>query len=80
MPLLILCSKLTGNDIDVYLQPSIDEFKDLRIGTDDVSRNELFHMHAALIWTINDSRYINPIGLEHERNVFMSLLYRGHML
>ena len=45
------------NDIDVYLQPLIEELKELwddGISTYDVSSNENFKMHAALMWTIND--------------------------
>ncbi|XP_030963614.1 uncharacterized protein LOC115984741 [Quercus lobata] len=45
------------NDIDVYLQPLIEELKELwddGISTYDVSSNENFKMHAVLMWMIND--------------------------
>ncbi|CAM8999989.1 unnamed protein product [Rhodiola kirilowii] len=46
-----------GNDIDVYLQPLIDELRDLwenGVETYDASKKQNFQMHAALLWTIND--------------------------
>ena len=46
-----------GNDIDVYLQPLIEELKelwDIGVETYDVSTKSIFQMHAALMWTIND--------------------------
>ena len=45
------------NDIVVYLQPLIEELKELwddGISTYDVSSNENFKIHAALMWMIND--------------------------
>ncbi|XP_021733288.1 uncharacterized protein LOC110700108 [Chenopodium quinoa] len=45
------------NNIDVYLQPLIEELKDLwetGAQTYDASRNEYFQMCASLLWTIND--------------------------
>ncbi|KAL3839153.1 hypothetical protein ACJIZ3_023744 [Penstemon smallii] len=46
-----------GNDIDVYLQPLIDELKDLwgpGIETYDAYKEEKFVLRAALMWTISD--------------------------
>ncbi|KAJ4773157.1 Transposase tnp2 [Rhynchospora pubera] len=46
-----------GRDIDVFLQPLIDELKELwstRIDTYDVYLKENFKMKAALTWTVND--------------------------
>ena len=43
------------NDIDVYLQPLVQELKELLdVGMDtfDMSSNSSFQMHAALLWTI----------------------------
>lgn len=43
--------------IDVYMQPLIEELKQLwveGVQTYDVSRGEYFNMRAALLWTIND--------------------------
>nr|XP_025670299.1 uncharacterized protein LOC112770094 [Arachis hypogaea] len=57
LSLLILGPKSLGNDIDVYLQPLIEELKELwelGVETYDAARNKTFQMHAALLWTISD--------------------------
>ncbi|WMV13399.1 hypothetical protein MTR67_006784 [Solanum verrucosum] len=57
LSLLIPGPRSPGNDIDIYLQPLIDELKllwDSRIETYDASRNQTFQMRAALMWTIDD--------------------------
>ena len=57
LSLLIPGSRSPGNDIDIYLQPLIDELKLLwesGVETYDASRNETFQMRAALMWTISD--------------------------
>lgn len=57
LTLLIPGPKSPGNKIDVYLQPLIEELKDLwehGIETWDASMNETFRMQAGLLWTIND--------------------------
>lgn len=55
-----------GNDIDVYMQPLIDELKELwEVGTStyDVFSNQTFNMRAAILWTINDlPAYANLSG------------------
>jgi len=46
----------SGNDIDVYLQPLIEEWEELwNIGvkTFDLYGNEVFHVHAIILWTIS---------------------------
>jgi hypothetical protein len=46
-----------GNNIDVYLQPLIEELNvlwSLGVETYDASRNQTFQMRAALLWTISD--------------------------
>ena len=46
-----------GNDIGVYLQPLIDELKELWeevVETYDAYASEYFQLHAVLLWTIND--------------------------
>ncbi|KAH0751289.1 hypothetical protein KY290_030521 [Solanum tuberosum] len=46
-----------GDEIDVYLQPLIDELKKLwetGVCTFDASTKQNFTLHAALLWTIND--------------------------
>jgi hypothetical protein len=46
-----------GNNIDVYLQPLIEELNVLwssGVETYDASRNQTFQMQAALLWTISD--------------------------
>ena len=57
MPLLIPGPISPGKDIDVYLQPLVDELKELwEIGVEtyDASKGEIFHMRVALLWTIKD--------------------------
>jgi hypothetical protein len=46
-----------GNNIDVYLQPLIDELKDLwgkGVETWDAKEKKNFNLRAILLWTIND--------------------------
>ncbi|XP_025607933.1 uncharacterized protein [Arachis hypogaea] len=57
LSLLIPGPQSLGKDIDVYLQPLIEDLKLLwekGVETYDASKNETFHMRAALLWTIND--------------------------
>ena len=57
MALLIPGKNSPGNDIDVYLQPLIDELKELweiSIDTYDAHSHENFKLHAAVLWTINN--------------------------
>ncbi|XP_042939338.1 uncharacterized protein LOC122274358 [Carya illinoinensis] len=66
LTLLIPGPKGPGNDIDVYLQPLVNELKELwEDGVDsyDASKSEHFRLHAALLWTINDfPAYANLSG------------------
>ena len=46
-----------GTDIDVYLQPLIDERKmlwEVGVNTYDAFKAEYFTLRAALLWTIDD--------------------------
>ena len=45
-----------GNDIDIFLQPLIEELKQLWEGVDafDASNGQTFKLRAVLLWTIND--------------------------
>ncbi|XP_042964595.1 uncharacterized protein LOC122298807 [Carya illinoinensis] len=55
--LIIPGPKSPSNDIDVYLQPLVDElleFWEHGVPTYDASTKETFVLHAALMWTIND--------------------------
>ena len=57
LSLLIPSPTSLENDIDVYLQPLVEEMKKLcNVGVKrlDVSSKKSFQMHAALLWTIND--------------------------
>ncbi|XP_062006033.1 uncharacterized protein LOC133723231 [Rosa rugosa] len=57
LTLLISGPKQPGNDFDVYLQPLIDDLKQLWQGVEgvyDVVREESFTLKAVLLWTIND--------------------------
>ena len=54
LSLLIPGPRSPANDIDIYLQPLIDELKllwDSGVETYDASRNETFQMRATLMWT-----------------------------
>ena len=59
MFLTLICPGLKNpkKNIDVFLQPLIDELKELWVNgipTFDVSKREQFCMRAALMWTVND--------------------------
>ncbi|KAL3502962.1 hypothetical protein ACH5RR_037411 [Cinchona calisaya] len=57
LSVLINSPKGLGNKIDVYLQPLIEELKELfSIGlqTYDAFTGEMFTLKAALLWTISD--------------------------
>ncbi|XP_057748109.1 uncharacterized protein LOC130967309 [Arachis stenosperma] len=56
LSMIIPGPKMPGNDIDVYLQPLIDELKQLWDGVETYDANEkkTFKMYAALMWTISD--------------------------
>jgi hypothetical protein len=57
LSLVISGPKSPGMDIDVYLQPLIDELQELwnvGVRTFDVSNRKHFMMRAQLMWTIND--------------------------
>ena len=66
LSLLIPGPKAPGNDIDGFLQPLIDELKelwDVGVRTFDASVGKSFQLHAALLWTINDfPAYANLSG------------------
>ena len=55
--LLILGPKAPSNDIDVFLEPLINELKELwefSVKIYNASKNEAFILHGALICMIND--------------------------
>ncbi|KAM5578459.1 hypothetical protein ABKV19_008659, partial [Rosa sericea] len=57
LTLLISGPKQPGNDIDIYLEPLIDDLKQLWEGVNgvyDAIKNETFTLKALLFWTIND--------------------------
>ncbi|XP_068329751.1 uncharacterized protein [Pyrus communis] len=57
MALLIPGKESPGNDIDIYLEPLIDELKVLwtsGVPTYDTFRQETFTLRAAILWTISD--------------------------
>ncbi|KAL3826143.1 hypothetical protein ACJIZ3_022172 [Penstemon smallii] len=57
MSLLIPGPQSPGRDIDVYLQPLVEELKELwsnGVTTYDASCGENFSLRAAVLWTIND--------------------------
>ncbi|XP_021716888.1 uncharacterized protein LOC110684761 [Chenopodium quinoa] len=66
LSLLIPGPKSSGNDINVFLQPLIDELKELwEIGVKpfDAHTKHTFNMRAVLVWTISDfPAYANLSG------------------
>lgn len=46
--------KMPRNDIDVYLQPLINELWTTSVDAYDSFKQEIFKLHATLIWTTND--------------------------
>ncbi|KAK9193548.1 hypothetical protein WN944_004245 [Citrus x changshan-huyou] len=49
--------KAPGKDIVVYLHPLVEELKelwDVGVQTYDVSKEQYFRMHAAVLWIVND--------------------------
>ncbi|KAI5336548.1 hypothetical protein L3X38_015816 [Prunus dulcis] len=66
LTLLISGPKQPGNNIDVYLEPLIDDLKSLWDGIRgvyDAHNGEYFTLRAALMWTINDfPAYVNLSG------------------
>ena len=57
LSLIILSSSSSGMDIDVYLQPLIEELQQLwnaGVHTFDVSIKTQFKLRAQLMWTINN--------------------------
>ena len=66
LSLLIPGPTAYGNDIDIYLQPLIDELNDLwDVGVEiyDASTKQNFCMRAPILWTINDfPAYANLSG------------------
>ena len=70
LSMLIPGPKSPKNDIDVYLQPLIEELTDLWIEgvvTYHASSKQNFQMHAAVLWTICDFfAYANLLGWSTE--------------
>jgi hypothetical protein len=57
LSMLIPGKNSPGNNIDVYLQPMIDELKDLwekGVDTWDAKEKKNFNLRAILLWTINE--------------------------
>ena len=57
LTLLIPARRVPGKDMDVFLQPLIDELKELwetGVVLRDGSSGELFRLFSVLLWTVND--------------------------
>ncbi|XP_057758862.1 uncharacterized protein LOC130979432 [Arachis stenosperma] len=56
LSMIIPGPKMPGNDIDVYLEPLVNELKQLWDGVEtyDANKGTTFKMRAALMWTISD--------------------------
>lgn len=66
LSLLIPGPSIPGNNIDVYLEPLVNELKelwDIGVETYDASTKNNFQMRASLLWTISDfPAYANLSG------------------
>ncbi|XP_071699583.1 uncharacterized protein [Rutidosis leptorrhynchoides] len=66
LSLLIPGPSTPGNNIDVYMQPLVDELKELwdtGVNTFDASTKSYFTLHASLLWTVSDfPAYANLSG------------------
>ncbi|KAL4023167.1 hypothetical protein IC575_016917 [Cucumis melo] len=72
LTLLIPGSKQSDNDIDIFLQPLIDDLKLLwdEVEIYDVVRKSNFNLRVVLMWTINDfSAYENLAGCTTKGNL-----------
>ena len=71
MLLLIPGPKSLGRETDVYLQPLIEELKELwtfGVYTYDSLTGKFFQLHATLLWMINDfSTYVDLSGWSTKR-------------
>ncbi|KAH1040132.1 hypothetical protein J1N35_041875 [Gossypium stocksii] len=56
LSMIIPGEKGPENDIDIYLQPLIEELKQLWVSVEtyDILRKENFYLRVALLWSIND--------------------------
>ncbi|XP_027151114.1 uncharacterized protein LOC113751338 [Coffea eugenioides] len=56
LSMLIPGPKSPGNEIDVYMEPLIDELNEMWLGVEtyDAYSGKKFDLRAALLWTIND--------------------------
>jgi len=57
LSLLIHGPMAPGNEIDVYLQPLVDDLHELwheSVITYDALSQQTFKLHEALLWTVND--------------------------
>ncbi|KAK5775767.1 hypothetical protein PVK06_043706 [Gossypium arboreum] len=65
LSMIIPGEKGLKNDIDIYMQPLIEELKQLWAGVEtyDVLRKEKFYLRVTLLWSINDFQaYANLSG------------------
>ena len=73
LSLVIPGPRSPSDDIDVYLQPLIEELKELwevGVKTYDVSTKMTFQMHATLMWTINDFLAYGDLSGWNTKGVF----------
>jgi hypothetical protein len=78
LSLVILGPSSPGMDIDVYLQPLIDELQELwnvGVRTFDISKNDNFKMRVQLMWTINDLLAYSDLSGWPNRGVKACLFY-----
>ncbi|GLT26643.1 hypothetical protein SLA2020_016950 [Shorea laevis] len=77
LSMLIPGPKAPGNDIDVYLQPLIDELKDLwenGVETYDAASKSNFKLRVALIWMIGDYPSLVVLSGQSTKRKFACLI------
>jgi hypothetical protein len=93
LSLLILGPMTLGNKIEVYLQPLVDDLKELwneGVSMYDALTKETFQLRAALLWTINDFlAYANLFGWSNKgklvcpicnKDTYFRRLKHGHKM
>ncbi|XP_042460501.1 uncharacterized protein LOC122044019 [Zingiber officinale] len=82
LTLLIPGPKQPGNDIDVYLEPLVEDLKelwDIGVETYDAFNKSVFNMKAILMWTINDfPAYGNLAGCATKGKFGCPICGEGH--
>ncbi|XP_073269941.1 uncharacterized protein [Primulina huaijiensis] len=84
LTLLIPGPKQPGNDIDVYLEPFVEDLKelwDIGVKAFDAFSKSMFNLKAILMWTINDfPAYGNLAGCATKGNLVAQYVVKTYVL